>query len=345
MKSIRELAWNVEEPEYRKDKAYSYSTLSRFEREGWRKIRSLFDKVDTPALTFGSAVDTLLTDGEIAFDQRFIICSFPSISDTLVSIVRELHRRHGKNCKTLADIEDREIDVVAIANGYYTGSSYAALRKKNIRACEEYYSLLTLAGERTVLAQEDYDDVIRCITELRDNSTTSDFFTNNPFESHIEKVFQLKFKAEYNGIPVRCMFDELIVDHEKKIISPIDLKTTGHPEEEFEGSFVQWRYDIQGKLYTYVLQQVIEKDEYFKDFKIEYYQFVVINRRTVAPVVWEFHDNFSESDLTTESGFVLRDWRKIIVDLDYYMNNPNVKYKREVQENRGRMKISNLRTA
>ena len=35
MKSIRDIAWNVSEEEYRADTAISYSTLSRFEREGW----------------------------------------------------------------------------------------------------------------------------------------------------------------------------------------------------------------------------------------------------------------------------------------------------------------------
>ena len=39
MKSINELAWYVTEEECRKDPAISYSTLSRFEREGWRKRR------------------------------------------------------------------------------------------------------------------------------------------------------------------------------------------------------------------------------------------------------------------------------------------------------------------
>ena len=74
VKSIKELSWNVTEEEYRKDPAISYSTLSRFEREGWRNLSSLFDKVDSPALLFGSAVDCMLTDGEQAFAERFIVC-------------------------------------------------------------------------------------------------------------------------------------------------------------------------------------------------------------------------------------------------------------------------------
>lgn len=245
MKSIKEIAWNVTEPEYRADRAFSYSTISRFEREGWRKISSLFDRIDTPSLTFGSAVDTLLTDGSEAFNESFIVCEFPALSDSLISITKYLHNNFHENHRKLSTISDSEINNAALMFGYYSNPKYENFRIKNIKeTCDEYYSLLTLANGKVVLSQNDYEDVITCADELRNNPVTSNFFKINPFETHIEKVFQLKFKAEFNGIPVRCMFDELIVDHENKIIYPIDLKTTGHAEEEFEDSFSQWRYEI-----------------------------------------------------------------------------------------------------
>lgn len=343
MKSINELAWNVDEDTYRADPAISYSTLSRFEREGWRKIGSLFDKIDTPSLLFGSAVDCLLTDGEDDFNNRFIVCQFPQISDTLISITKDLHQCYYEIYDSLDQIPDEYISATALSWGYYKGASYNNYRVKQVKEnCEEYYNLLTLAQNKTVLSQSDYDDVIRCVDELRINSATSHFFSES-FDDNIEKVFQLKFKAEYEGIPVRCMFDELIVDHTNKVIYPIDLKTTGHPEEEFECSFAQWRYDIQAKLYSYILQECIKNDSYFKDFKIQYYQFVVINRRTVAPIVWKFEGNFGMVDLTDDKGNIFRDWRRILIDLKYYLDNPETKYSKEVLENNCEMKISNLK--
>ena len=247
MKSIKELAWNVTEPEYRADSAISYSTLSRFEREGWRKLGSLFDKIETPSLTFGSAVDTKLTDGDEAFNERFIVCDFPPLSDTLISITKFLHKNFHENHRKLSMIDDAEISRAALMFNYYANPKYENFRVKSIKeSCSEYYSLLTLAGDKTVLSQNDYADVMACVDELKTNPATKHFFSSNPFEAQIEKVFQLKFRAEFQGIPVRCMFDEIIVDHEKKMIYPIDLKTTGHPEEEFEGSFVTWRYEISG---------------------------------------------------------------------------------------------------
>lgn len=339
-KSIRELAWNVDEPTYRADHAISYSTLSRFEREGWRRLSTLFDKIETPSLVFGAAVDTMLTDGVDAFKERFIVCEFPALSDNLKQITKALHKKFKDEHRKLSTIPDKEIDNMAVIFNYYANPKYAEYRVKQVKEnCDEYYSLLTLAEEKTILSQEDYDDVMNCIDELKSNPATKSYFWINPFDTDVEKVFQLKFKAEYNGIPVRCMFDELWVDHKQKIIIPIDLKTTGHPEDEFDGSFTQWRYDIQAKLYSYILYQNIKNDEYFKDFKILEYNFVVINRRTLAPLVWIFEQNFSQVDFFDADGKVLRDWRKILEELNYYLNNPSGKYSREAEICEYRMRI------
>lgn len=344
-KSIKDLSWKVTEPEYRADPAISYSTLSRFEREGWRKLSSLFDKIETPALTFGQAVDSLITGGEDDFNSRFIVCDFPPLSDALISITKFLHHNFHENHRKLSTIDDSDINRAALAFNYYTNPKYESYRIKNVKEqCGEYYTLLTLAGGKTVLSTNDYADVMACVDELKTNSVTKELFEVNPFDTNIEKVFQLKFKAEYEGIQVRCMFDELIIDHEKKLIYPIDLKTTGHPEEEFEGSFVQWRYDIQAKLYTYILQENIKNDPYFKDFKIQDYQFVVINRRTVAPIVWVFDGNFGIADLKDDKGNILRDWRSILMELVYYLNSTS-KYSIRALNNDCRIRISNLSKA
>lgn len=346
MKSIKEISWDVSEETYRADPYYSYSLLSRFEREGFRNLSHLYDKIDTPSLLFGSAVDCKLTEEKDKFKERFIVCSFPALSDNLISITKTLFSKYGNKCRKLSEIDDESINEAALENGYYTGNSYKALRIKKVKEnCNEYYNLLYLAGNKIILSQYDYDDVVACSSELKTNPVTKFFFNINPWDKKVEKVFQLKFKAKWNNIGVRCMFDELIVDHENKIIYPIDLKTTGFPEENFQDSFSHWRYDIQAKLYTYILQEAIKNDPYFSQFKIAHYSFIVINRKTVAPILWTFHHNFSEVDLKDSNNTVYRDWRKIIVDLHYYLNTQNVRYSKEVLSNKCIMKISNLEPA
>lgn len=44
--------------------------------------------------------------------------------------------------------------------------------------------------------------------------------------------------------------------------------------------------DIQARLYWAIIRQNMDKDEYFKDFKLLDYDFIVINKRTLTPLVW-----------------------------------------------------------
>ena len=52
MKEISDISWLVPEDVYRKDPALSYSTLARFNREGFNNIDNLFEKIESPSLTF-----------------------------------------------------------------------------------------------------------------------------------------------------------------------------------------------------------------------------------------------------------------------------------------------------
>ena len=130
--------------------------------------------IDTPSLQFGSAVDTMLTDGEDAFYENYVVCEFPSLSDSLIAITKELHRKFKETHRKVDTIPDSDIDMVALANNYYANPKYAAYRVKNVKeSCNEYYNLLTLAEGKTVLSTDDYQDVIRCVEELRNNVATS----------------------------------------------------------------------------------------------------------------------------------------------------------------------------
>ncbi len=62
LKSLKDISWLVDEPTYRADKALSYSTISKFKREGFEHLDTLFDKVESPSLLLGSLVDCLTTD-------------------------------------------------------------------------------------------------------------------------------------------------------------------------------------------------------------------------------------------------------------------------------------------
>ena len=114
------------------------------------------------------------------------------------------------------------------------------------------------------------------------------------------------------------MADLIIVDHEKKIVYPCDLKTSFKPEWRFYKSFMEWGYWIQAQLYWYLIRQAMDRDEYFKDFKLADYRFIVISNRTRKPLVWEFPQTQAITDLKLGE-HKLRNWRGIAKELNTYL--------------------------
>lgn len=243
MKSLYDISWQCTENEYRADKAYSYSTLAKFEREGFNNLDKLFDKVESPSLTFGSVIDCLMTDSQEEFDRRFLVADFPELPDSQKKVVEYLHRMFSKSYPSLADFDNRTImnasEVLQFQLNWKPETRAKVIKENG----GEYYDLLTLAEGKTVISQSLYNDALACVDALRTSEATKLFFEqDNPFDKDIERLYQLKFKGEYDGIPLRCMMDECCVDHKNKIIYPCDLKTSSKKEWDFPKSFIEWRY-------------------------------------------------------------------------------------------------------
>lgn len=118
------------------------------------------------------------------------------------------------------------------------------------------------------------------------------------------------------------MPDELIALHDKKKVIPIDLKTSYKPEYDFYKSFLEWSYAIQGRLYYRIIRAAMDEDEYFKNFELEDYHFVVVNRTTLNPLVWKFEDTKKEGDLIygKDNQIILRDPFIIGAELKEYLD-------------------------
>lgn len=322
MKSLREISWQVDEPTYRKDSALSYSTLAKFEREGFEALPHLFDSIETPSLTFGSAVDALITGGKEEFENNFIVLDFPDISDSLKVIAQKLFSLYKDTTRDIKTIDDKELARIGAECDFYNNPKYANYRVKLIKeGCQDYYSALYLAGDKKVISSEVKAKVDAAVRALKESPATLFYFaTDNPFDG-IERQYQLKFKATFNNIEYRNMADLLIIDHNKKEITPIDLKTSGHPEYDFYKSFITWRYDVQSRLYWRIIRANMDKDDYFKDFKLNNYEFVVVNKDTLNPLVWSFADTQSLGTLTygKNKTITLRDPFDIGEDLNYYL--------------------------
>ena len=246
MKNLYDISLKITEEEYRVDSALSYSTLARYEREGFNNLNKLFDKVDSPSLVFGSAVDSIITGGQEEFDNRFIVAEFPVIQDSIIKIVKRLFSIFKDKFSSLNDIPNDDIICITQEEGYQLNwkpeTRVKVIKEKGF----EYYNLLYIAGNKTILDTNTYQDICKAVNALKENEATKFYFAeNNPFEPNIERFYQLKFKATLNNIDYRCMFDELVVYHNTKEIQPIDLKTSckkSDREWDFPSHYIEWRY-------------------------------------------------------------------------------------------------------
>lgn len=207
-KMLKDISWQVDEETYREDDALSYSTLARFAREGFNKLDTLFDKLETPSLTFGSAVDALITGGQEEFDKGFMVADFPPITESVEKMVKVLFDEFCVTHRTLYDIPD--IEIIGRTEAYkYQLNWKPETRAKVIREQgNEYYALMYAANGRKILSSELKEQIDAAVDKLRNSDATKFMFApNNQFDRSIVREYQLKFKATLEGIDYRCMAD------------------------------------------------------------------------------------------------------------------------------------------
>lgn len=323
MKSLSDISLNITEEEYRADPALSYSTLAKYEREGFSKIGSLFDKVESPSLLLGSLVDCRMTGTEEEFNERFMVADFPSISDNIISIVRHLFDIYGKSYRSLDSIPNDYVLAIIQEHNYQANWRPETRVKVTKEKGGEYYSLLFLAGNKTIINTETNDLANNMVEALRSCPATMEYFApDNPFDESIRRYYQLKFKATLNGVDYRCMSDLLVVNHTLKEVYPVDLKTSFHHEYEFYKSFMDWNYQIQARLYWRIIRANMDKDDYFKDFELDDYRFIVVSR-DLHPLVWWFPETRVKGELRYGrlENIIMRDPEVIGTELRYILDN------------------------
>lgn len=342
-KSILELAWNVPESEYRAGSGVSYSMLATFEREGAKAIPTIGAPKSSAALRFGSIVDTLLTD-EAEFENKFLVADISKTSETIIGIVNKIFEATEGATNDLASIPLETMMIYINDANYQSNWKDETRANAVVRDGKDYFALLALAGDKTIITQMEYNDGLACVEALKTHPYVSKYFTDPFFVTdEIESHYQLKFKYCDNTIDVRCMYDRLQVNHTQKTIQPLDLKTTGKDEEEFEHSFLAWSYWIQSSMYSQILRWVCDMDDYFKDFTILPFKFVVINRYNRTPMTWVDNNNLVIGERIDNHGTKHKHWLQLYNEFKWHVANEKYNYSYDTYMNDGLRTLENIK--
>lgn len=330
MRSLYDISWQVDEPTYRADSALSQSAIAKYKREGFTGLPHLFDKISTPSLTFGSAVDCLITDSEEEFHKRFYITDVKTtesgeiICNNLINYCKENSKPIPQS---LTMYPEDILNKIAKESGFWQADKWDKIRAKKaleIENIEEFYNDIYNSEEKQIISNETYRQVLKSVVILKTSDATKFWFApNNPFNTSFERFYQLKFKTTLYDVPLRGMLDLVCVNHKTKMIHPVDLKTSSHTEWDFGKSFLEWDYYIQAIIYTALLEDALSKDPYYKDFKVDNYRFIVVNRNTLTPLVWEFEDSHKREDLFygRNNQIKLRNPFTLAQELYYYLTH------------------------
>ena len=322
-KSLRDISLPITEQQYREDGAIHYSNLSDYCKGGFHCIERLGEKKESPSLQFGSIVDTLITGSPEEFETQYLVNDVSvDASDTLINVTKSLFTMYKDSYSTLEEIPDEVVIAVLDEVNYGRTWKIDTRIDKLRKAGSEYYKLLYVAEGKTVISSETYNEAMACVRALHEAPATKHLFaTDNPFEPDIERCYQLKFSREFDGVRYSCMSDLLYVDHKRKIVVFCDLKTSSKYEDDFYKSFVEWNYHIQARLYWRIIRATMDDDEYFKDFKLSNCHFIVVNKKNLVPLVWEFEDTQEVGNLYygKNSSIVFRDPFELGKELSGYL--------------------------
>lgn len=241
-KELPSISWMVDEPTYRADPALSYSNLSRYTREGFNNLDKLFERISTPSLTQGSMVDVLITGSVDDFNKEFYVANMPALGEKETQVADSLFNKYSSEYISFSLIPDDLVlssaNEFAFQKNWRDDTRVRVLRER----CTNYYNIKYDAGSRTIVSLDLYNRVQAMVIALHESPATHGYFAQDDEFSPIRRYYQLKFKANLQGVDYRCMADELIVDYEDKTIIPVDLKTSGSKEWDFQHSFEKWSY-------------------------------------------------------------------------------------------------------
>lgn len=326
MKSLKDLSLQISEEQYRENPALSYSLIATYEKGGFASIPHLYDKKESDALTFGLMVDTIITEGIERFQEKFAVADFKIPSDSIKFVIDWLLEVREE--EFFEDIPNDVIlttcDLAEYQMRYKADTRLAKIKSEG----EAYYNTVRQIGNRTVVSDEVYQEVLAVVGALKGHVQTSKYLQHTEENSDVEFLYQQKFSTNLDGLDVRCMFDLLVVNHTKKIIVPIDLKTSSMLEYDFPKKYLENRYDLQSRLYCKILKNIIKDDDYFKDFTITNFRFMVINKNNRLPLMFTDDYSFVEGDIEIKfksgSKKILRNPVTIGKELRDYLNKESV---------------------
>lgn len=233
------------------------------------------------------------------FDKNFIITPHDLPSDnalkllnTLFTYYKELKKAASDFTKTailpsgiLSTYQNEILTILAEMNLYQSlKTDGQRLDKVLIDKNITYFEYLIKSEGRDVIDDEQLDAANKTVEKILNKPSLANLIGVNldPMSNvKVHNEYTLVALLEKYPFDLKGIVDNMVIDHDSKIIRINDLKKTNKAIQNFEEAIKYYRYDIQAAIYYFLVRNTIAKE--MTDYSIQFRFLVVDNMLQVAP--------------------------------------------------------------
>lgn len=313
----------------------SYSRISNFYKYG---PNSLLERVKAKGegVMIGSLTDDLLYSKMVDknhFKKKYYIYDGNKPTATLGKLVDIIIENKNKKPSK------KEVLDIVKKNSYWSSTKDETLLIKNFDKKEfwEYLDSYYKSKGKLLIGSLDYSLAEELVSLILTHENSKHIFE---ISKNLSTIYQYPVSFEFKGFLLRGIIDFILINHKKKTIKFIDLKTGRDNYDFFVSSFLKFRYDLQEAVYTLASEQIKEKLN-LKDYTFENFEFLYISRNEKIPVIYKVTDKWHVAARNgyTINGRHIKGLYELINDIKWHWDNKVFDQSKEVYLSKGKLNL------
>jgi hypothetical protein len=234
-------------------------------------------------LVLGQLVEDLFMGSDT---QQYLILDLPSKATNLGKFLAEI-TQHWQEANKYPDD--------SVKQAIYTRLGMKSPKfEVLLGSAEEHFSLIDKEinwDETIVLNRALWDKADRMVSKLKACPLVTELLREDDINRIVMKKVPLQWAQEFMytfdqgqmSVEAKGELDYMLIDHEKKVISFVDLKTSGQSIYYFKSSFRKFRYDIQAAYYYLGLAAFVNKE--YPGYALGEVKYLAVDDYTPRPLI------------------------------------------------------------
>jgi hypothetical protein len=251
---------------YSKPFKFSYSSLNKlmWNPQAFYQMYVLGNREEKTEsyLVNGKIIHCLLLEPD-KFNDQFIVSPTKLPGDSIRTVV-DIVFKHAQELQTNGDqrtefteYSDAVLDVLKDINLHQSlKTDQQRIDKMYTPDAISYWDFLKAKGTKTLIDQETYDFCNTGVELIKLNKPVCDLIGCNISEFENKEVFnELPLECNINDKPfgLKGIIDNIVIDHDKKVININDIKTTSKDLKDFGETIEFYNYWMQAAIYSTII--------------------------------------------------------------------------------------------